>query len=261
MSHLRALSGVGPDQLPTSLLRNTHGSHQELRVPLVPTAALMASLSERVRDAGGDVLEDVEVEELDVLDGRVMGVWSDHGLEHVEEVLWTDLEGRALRALGAPLAPTAHSASEELVVDLDVDDVDALPALGWLARAGVPVSRLERCALLPESGLPWTRVRVWLCCGADDARARSTSDLDAWLQAVLVPLIGSLTLVGVRSRRGLSWAEQADATPDHRDWLNSAMVALPGALPGASSGLVPVAEWLMRLEGRPPAAATGRVGL
>jgi hypothetical protein len=129
---------------------------------------------EAMLDAGGEVLEDVEVGSFEVDEGGVVAVHTEFGRELVDELVFVDLEpARLLSLLPAEAVPAGlHRelarlpAAGEVVVELH-GAASALPWVVHVADAARPGFRVFRPADAPGVPSPH-RVQVQLAALADD---------------------------------------------------------------------------------------------
>ncbi len=138
---------------------------------------------ELVLDAGGEVLDGVHVEGLEVVDGRIVAVLTEFGREHVPGRLYTDLRPERVAAWlpRGVLAPSTLGAlrslplQERSVVVVSVD-ASGLPWEAWVADADVPIVRFHRPAISEGTAAPLPRtdqVVVELECLVPEAEAEA----------------------------------------------------------------------------------------
>jgi hypothetical protein len=83
--------GLSPEGLSAQLAYETHCRQPGRRLAFaMGPDQLRQHLIDRILEAGGEVLEDVEVDEIEVADGTVVAVQTNHGREHVEGTLFVD---------------------------------------------------------------------------------------------------------------------------------------------------------------------------
>ncbi len=121
---------------------------------------------EAILDAGGEALQNVEVERIEVSKGRITGVLTEFGRELVDGPLYTDLPPGLIASLLPPATLgkakltelVALPVQERNIVVLEAD-AEELPWLVWVADAHSPVVRVHRGFGRPGSPRP---DRLWV---------------------------------------------------------------------------------------------------
>jgi hypothetical protein len=187
--YARKRYGADPADLTAWLAWATHAGAGPVRyvTPAGTAAAREHAARDRILDAGGEILEGVAIEGVEVEKGRITGVCTDVGREHVDRLLlvdeaprastpWLpdDVAGEAWR-FDAGRLDTAHEVRVTFAAALN-----DLPFELHVVDAHLPFWRVTRPSLLPEGHCD-ERVAVDLTlsgvdplwCGTDGALAEA----------------------------------------------------------------------------------------
>lgn len=202
--------GTGCDPLPAALaglLIAPSGARGW--APALGASEVAGAQQEAVLSAGGEPLQEVSVDGIEVEGGRIVSVMTEFGREHVDDVLYTDLPPARIAAWlpeGA-LSPADREALDALpteartILTLEVDAA-GLPWEIWVPDPDSPVIQLRRAFGRPGEPRP-DRLHVHL------KGALSQPEALALAQQVVAPLAEVEGPAGVvqHSVPVVSWAE------------------------------------------------------
>ncbi len=168
------------------------------RAPVRGGGATVTAWIETIRGAGGEVLDEVGVSAVEIEDGHVAAVMTDHGREHAASVV-CDLDAPRTAALFPPDPNADPSALDYAdLVHVELVAPNDLPTV--VVSAG-EVSRVRRAfgeggALSPD--------RVWATLAGPGLAALGDDAIRARVQSGTAPLLASATPAAiVRVPRGL----------------------------------------------------------
>jgi len=156
--YARKRFGTAPDELTALLAWNTHASCQPdaWRVAAASQEQVWESGRQRIFEAGGEIIEGVNLQGFEVEDGRVVSLLTDHGREWIEACVFVDADSRTMLSwLPEALvdAPFRFDASRlPLLHRLEVTlpaDVDALPWELHVVDEELPFWKLSKPGILP----------------------------------------------------------------------------------------------------------------
>ncbi len=201
-----------------------------LWVPRQPDGA-----DDAIIDGGGDALHDVSVEGFEFDQGRVTGVITDHGYEHIVERLFVDARPRDLpRWCELPLSDNLSAALEPLhgiQVTLPAQ-VDALP---WRTRGcdRLGFGRLTRPGLLPGQGAYRGHVTAHLeVAEGSPVAEQSNAEIVAMVRAGVAQLteVGEGPAIVQRLPWGVARGAKQDTLPLQRAMNAMGITPLPRVL-------------------------------